>query len=335
MNNSVLLQIENLQKHFIATKGLTRRVIGIVKAVDDVNLFIREGETLGLVGESGCGKTTVGRCILRAIEPTAGKIYFKLDDNSVPVDICTLDNNRLKKVRRYMRLIFQDPYSSLNPRMNVMDIIAEPLIINHLATKKNEIEEQVAETMVNVGLDPRHMRRYPHAFSGGQRQRIAIARALVSEPKFVVADEPVSALDVSIQAQILNLLMDLQEQLNLTYLFITHDLSVVKHISQKIAVMYLGKIVEITETDELFNNPLHPYTQALLSAIPSVNIDIKKKRIILKGDVPSPINPKPICRFFERCWQVTKECEEIEPSLELKKPNHWVSCIKVTPKIKN
>ena len=317
MNNSVLLQIENLQKHFIATKGLTRRVVGIVKAVDDVNLFIREGETLGLVGESGCGKTTVGRCILRAIEPTAGKIYFKLDDNSVPVDICTLDNNRLKKVRRYMRLIFQDPYSSLNPRMNVMDIIAEPLIINHLATKKNEIEEQVAETMVNVGLDPRHMRRYPHAFSGGQRQRIAIARALVSEPKFVVADEPVSALDVSVQAQILNLLQELQEKFHLTYLFIAHNLAVVEHISERVAVMYVGKIVELADTEELYATPKHPYTEALLSAAssPEVGYKEKKKRIILEGDVADPANPPTGCYFHPRCRYAKEICKIESPSL--------------------
>lgn len=311
MNNHILLQVEKLKKHFIATKGLTRRVVGLVKAVDEISFDIRQGETVGLVGESGCGKTTVGRCLLRAIEPTSGKILFRLDERSELQDICVLEKDKLKEVRRSLRLIFQDPYSSLNPRMNVMEIIAEPLIVNRLITNKSEIKERVAETMRNVGLDPQHLRRYPHAFSGGQRQRIAIARALVSQPKFVVADEPVSALDVSVQAQILNLLQELQEKFNLTYLFIAHNLAVVEHISERVAVMYVGKIVELADTEELYSTPKHPYTEALLSAAssPEAGYNQKKKRIILEGDVADPANPPSGCYFHPRCRYAKEICK--------------------------
>jgi peptide/nickel transport system ATP-binding protein len=317
MNNRYLLKVENLRKHFIATKGISRKVVGLVKAVDNVSLSISHGETVGLVGESGCGKTTVGRCILRAIEPTAGKIYFQVDENREPIDICSLDKTRLNDIRRYLRLIFQDPYSSLNPRMNVMDIVAEPLRINKLITNKKEIEDRVAETFKNVGLDPKHMHRYPHAFSGGQRQRVAIARALVSQPKFVVADEPVSALDVSVQAQILNLLQELQEKFHLTYLFIAHNLAVVEHISERVAVMYVGKIVELADTEELYASPKHPYTEALLSAAssPEAGYNQKKKRIILEGDVADPANPPTGCYFHPRCKYAKERCSIEIPEL--------------------
>jgi oligopeptide/dipeptide ABC transporter ATP-binding protein len=317
-----LLELINLKKYF------TIEGRGLLHAVDDVSIEVNEGETLGLVGESGCGKTTVGLTLVRLLDPTSGEVNYR------GKNIFSLQGKESKKIRKKMQIIFQDPYSSLNPKKVIKSILSEPFII-HGIVKKNLIEEKINKLLEMTGSAKNILSKYPHELDGGKRQTIGIARALALEPDFIVCDEPVSSLDVSIQAQILNLLMDLQKQLNLTYLFITHDLSVVKHISQKVAVMYLGKIVEMAETDELFNNPLHPYTKALLSAIPSVNIDIKHERIILKGDVPSPINPKPICRFFERCWKATKECEEIEPSLELKSLNHWVSCIKVTPKIIN
>jgi peptide/nickel transport system ATP-binding protein len=332
MNKQILLQVEKLKKHFVATKGLIRRVVGIVKAVDEISFDIRQGETVGLVGESGCGKTTVGRCLLRAIEPTSGKILFRLDEQNELQDICSLDKVKLKEVRRSLRLIFQDPYSSLNPRMNVMDIIAEPLIVNHLINNKSEIEQRVAETMRNVGLDPQHLRRYPHAFSGGQRQRIAIARALVSQPKFVVADEPVSALDVSVQAQILNLLQELQEKFNLTYLFIAHNLAVVEHISERVAVMYVGKIVELADTEELYATPKHPYTEALLSAAssPEAGYKERKKRIVLEGDVADPANPPSGCYFHPRCRYAKEICKlESPPLININKHDtkpHYSAC---------
>jgi len=309
-----LLEVKNLKKYF------TIEGQGFIHAVDDVNIEIAEGETLGLVGESGCGKSTLGWTLVRLLNPTSGEVNYR------GKNIFLLQKKEIKKIRKKMQIIFQDPYSSINPKKLIKNILSEPYIIHGVRDRKI-IDEKINKLLEMTGILKNTLSKYPHELSGGRRQKIGIARAISLEPDFIVCDEPVSSLDVSIQAQILNLLMDLQKQLNLTYLFITHDLSVVKHISQKVAVMYLGKILEIAETDEIFNNPLHPYTKALLSAIPSVNIDIKHERIILKGDVPSPINPKPICRFFERCWEATKECEEIGPSLELKSPNHWVSCV--------
>lgn len=317
-----LLELKNLKKYF------TIEGRGLLHAVDDVSIEIPEGETFGLVGESGCGKSTIGLILVRLLEPTSGEVNYR------GKNVFLLKGIESKKIRKKMQIIFQDPYSSLNPKKLIKSILSEPFII-HGIVKRKIIDKKINKLLEMTGIAKNILTKYPHELDGGKRQTVGIARALALEPDFIVCDEPVSALDVSIQAQILNLLMDLQKQLSLTYLFITHNLSVVKHISQRITVMYLGKIVEMAETDELFNNPLHPYTKALLSAVPSVNIDIKHKRIILKGDVPSPINPKPICRFFERCWKATKECEEIEPSLELKSPNHWVSCIRVTTKIKN
>jgi oligopeptide/dipeptide ABC transporter ATP-binding protein len=317
--NEPLLELINLKKYF------TIEGQGFLHAVDDVSIEVNEGKTLGLVGESGCGKSTVGLTIVRLLNPTSGEVNYR------GKNIFLLKGIESKKIRKKMQIIFQDPYSSLNPKKLIKSILSEPFII-HGIVKKNIIEEKINKLLEMTGNVQNILTKYPHELDGGKRQTIGIARALALEPDFIVCDEPVSALDVSIQAQILNLLMDLQKQLNLTYLFISHDLSVVKHISQRVAVMYLGKIVEIAETNELFNNPLHPYTLALLSAIPSVNIDVKHERIILKGDVPSPINPKPLCRFLGRCWDASKDCQEIKPSLELKSPNHWVSCIRVSSK---
>ena len=317
-----LLELKNLKKYF------TIEGRGLLHAVDDVSIEVNEGKTLGLVGESGCGKSTVGLILVRLLDPTSGEVNYR------GKNIFSLKGREKKNLRRKMQIIFQDPYSTLNPKKVIKSILSEPYIIHGVRDRKI-IEKKITKLLEMVGIAQNILTKYPHELSGGKRQTIGIARALALEPEFIVCDEPVSSLDVSVQAQILNLLIDLQKKLNLTYLFISHDLSVVKHVSQRIAVMYLGKIFEIAETDELFNNPLHPYTKALLSAIPSANIDIKHERIILKGDVPSPINPKPICRFFERCWKATEECEEIEPSFELKSPNHWVSCIKVPSKIKN
>jgi oligopeptide/dipeptide ABC transporter ATP-binding protein len=311
-----LLELKNLKKYF------TIEGQGLLHAVDDLSIKISEGETLGLVGESGCGKTTVGLTLVRLLEPTSGEVLYRGQN------IFALHGQESKKIRKKMQIIFQDPYSSLNPKKVIKSILSEPYIIHGIRNKRT-LDEKVSRLLDMTGSAQNILTKYPHELDGGKRQTIGIARALALDPDFIVCDEPVSALDVSIQAQILNLLMDLQKELNLTYLFITHDLSVVKHISQRIAVMYLGKIVELAQTDELFSKPLHPYTQALLSAIPSVNIDVRQERIILKGDVPSPINPKPICRFYERCWRATEECQRIEPSLELKESNHWVSCIKV------
>lgn len=311
---NTLLELRNLCKYFSLTKGFTRRVVGTIKAVDGVNFGIKEGETLALVGESGCGKTTTGRCILRAIEPMSGNIHFKI--NGKRIDIMSLDKDRLKEVRRNMRMIFQDPYSSLNPRMSVLEIIAEPFIIHRIVTKRRELEERVSDLLRTVKLDPAYMRRYPHAFSGGQRQRIAIARALALQPKFIVADEPVSALDVSVQIQILNLLKELQKKFNLTYLFIAHNLAVVKYISGRIAIMYVGKIVELADTQEVFLVPKHPYTEALLSAVPIPDPRYKnKKRILLRGEVANPSNPPSGCYFHPRCRYAKDICGHEEPSL--------------------
>src|SRR5579884_874134 len=321
-NGEVLLEVRNLRKYYPVTKGfIFQRQVGAVRAVDDVSFFIRRGETLGLVGESGCGKTTTGRVILRLQEPTAGEALFE------GRDIFKLGKEELRRLRRDMQIIFQDPYSSLNPRMTVGDIIGEPLEIHNLARGKEKIR-RVQELLEVVGLSPYHANRYPHEFSGGQRQRIGIARALAVNPKLIIADEPVSALDVSIQAQVLNLLEELQKEFGLTYLFIAHDLSVVKHISDRIAVMYLGKIVEMADADELFSNPQHPYTEALLSAVPIPDPvqERKKQRIILRGDIPSPVNPPKACVFHTRCFKAQAVCSEVTPAFEEKTPGHWAAC---------
>ncbi len=320
MAETPLLRISNLKKYFPIRGGLFSREVARVHAVDDVTFSLMKGETLGLVGESGCGKSTTGRCILRLIEPTAGEVWFE-DKN-----VTTLDKRSLRHLRRDMQIIFQDPYASLNPRMTVGSIIGEALVIHKLAKSKRERDERVVHLLETVGLNADHLRRYPHEFSGGQRQRIGIARALAVSPKLIVADEPVSALDVSIQAQVINLLEDLQKQFNLTYLFIAHDLSVVEHISTRVAVMYLGKIVEIAPAKELYTNPKHPYTEALLSAVPIPDPAVKRKRILLEGDVPSPIKPPSGCRFHTRCPIRVPSCSENEQVLKEVSPNHWVAC---------
>ncbi len=316
MNDNILLKVKDLKKDFLRTKGgLRKRVVGIVKAVDKINFFIKEGETLGLVGESGCGKTTTGRCILRAIEPTSGEIIFKMNNKDKPVNMTSLDKDKLKRVRKDMAMIFQDPYSSLNPRMTILDIIAEPFIIHKVVTKRRELREKVSTLLKMTRLDPEYMDRYPHAFSGGQRQRVAIARALTLNPKFLVADEPVSALDVSMQAQVLNLLIELQQKLHLTYLFIAHNLAVVKYISDRVAIMYVGKIVELASTEELFANPKHPYAEALLSAVPKADPRYKEKKVLLGGDMADPANPPSGCYFHPRCRYAKGICRHEEPSL--------------------
>jgi peptide/nickel transport system ATP-binding protein len=319
----ILLEVKNLKKHFPIQKGLFRKIVGHVRAVDGVDFFIREGETLGLVGESGCGKTTTGRLILRAMEPTAGEVMYR-KDNQV-VDLLKLTRTELKPYRREMQIIFQDPFSSLNPRMTVFDIVSEPLQIHNLASG-DDLKKQVGELLSAVGLRAQHMNRYPYAFSGGQRQRIGIARALALRPKLIVADEPVSALDVSIQAQTLNLLEDLQKEFGLTYLFIAHDLSVVQHISNRVAVMYLGNMVELADSRELYANPLHPYSEALLSAVPRTDPDQVTNRIVLQGDVPSPANPPSGCKFHPRCRFAQDICTQETPEWRESRPDHWVAC---------
>jgi oligopeptide transport system ATP-binding protein len=316
-----LLRVKNLVKYFPIKGGLFSREVARVHAVDGVTFEINRGETLGLVGESGCGKSTTGRCILRLIEPTSGEVWFENKN------VTSLDKRSLRALRRDMQIIFQDPYASLNPRMTVGSIVGEALIIHKLAKTKREREERVVHLLETVGLAADHMRRYPHEFSGGQRQRIGIARALAVSPKLIVADEPVSALDVSIQAQVINLLEDLQKQFNLTYLFIAHDLSVVEHISTRVAVMYLGKIVEVAPAKELYTNPRHPYTEALLSAVPIPDPTLRRQRILLEGDVPSPIRPPSGCRFHTRCpIRQFPRCSDQEPPLKEGQAQHWVSC---------
>jgi peptide/nickel transport system ATP-binding protein len=320
-----LLEVNDLRMHFPVKRGFFRsRVIGYVKAVDGVSFYIREGETLGLVGESGCGKTTTGRVVLRAYEPTGGEVWFN-DRNLGPVNVAALDKGQLRQLRQNMQLIFQDPYSSLNPRMTLLEIVGEPLYVNHVA-HGSEMEDRVAALLRVVGLRPEYMTRYPHAFSGGQRQRIGVARALALHPQLIVCDEPVSALDVSVQAQILNLLQDLQKEFGLTYLFISHDLSVVEHISNRVAVMYVGKLVEHALTDELFINPKHPYTEALLSAVPKPDPRIRTESIVLPGEVADPAHPPSGCYFHPRCQYRIDQCETEEPVLRQIAPDHFVSC---------
>ena len=323
MESNNLLEVHNLKKYFPIEKGLLRRVIGQVRAVDDVSLSIPAGQTLGLVGESGCGKTTLGRCVVRAIEPTSGRVLLRIDDRQA--DITGLDAKALRATRRHMQMVFQDPYASLDPRKTILDIVGEPLRVNKLA-RGEDLEQRVRQLVDLVGLDVKYLKRYPHAFSGGQRQRIGIARALSLHPSLIVCDEPVSALDVSVQAQILNLLQDLQSEFSLTYLFIAHDLSVIQHISDQVAVMYVGKIVEQAETEELFLNPKHPYTEALLSAIPQPDPDALLDEISLEGEVPSPANPPPGCYFHPRCQYAQQICqEELPPLLEVS-PDHYAAC---------
>jgi len=322
-DGSMLLEVRELKKHFPIRRGLLQKTIGHVKAVDDVSFFVNKGETLSLVGESGCGKTTTSRCILRAIRPTAGKVL--LNDDGRTVDVTTLPKDQLRSLRRQMQMIFQDPFSSLNPRMTLLDIVGEPLLVHGVGTPQ-ERRDRVVELLRLVGLRPEYMRRYPHAFSGGQRQRIGIARALALNPRLVVADEPVSALDVSVQAQILNLLLELQERLGLTYLFVAHDLSVVKHISARVAVMYVGRIVETAPTEALFAAPKHPYTEALLSAVPKPDPRLRTERIVLPGEVADPANTPSGCHFHPRCSYARDVCREKTPLQQEIAPNHFVRC---------
>lgn len=317
-----LVEVSNLKKWFPIRGGIMSRVVANVKAVNDVSFYVKKGEVLGLVGESGSGKTTVGRTILRLIEPTEGSIVFEGQD------ITHLPKNELRTYRRKMQIIFQDPFASLNPRMTVGDIVAEPLVIHNLEATAQARNDRVAELLQTVGLNPDHVRRYPHEFSGGQRQRIGIARALAVDPEFIVADEPVSALDVSIQAQVVNLLQDLKDRLGLTVLFIAHDLAVVEYISDRIAVMYLGKIMELSPARDLYRNPKHPYTEALLSAIPMPDPTIKRERIVLQGDIPSPINPPSGCVFRTRCQYVIDACSTTVPELREVTPGHFKACIR-------
>jgi oligopeptide transport system ATP-binding protein len=322
---SPLIEIKNLSKRFPIKGGIFSREIASVKAVSDVSLAIKKGETLGLVGESGCGKSTLGRCIIRLLEPSAGTIFFE------GKEITDLKGEGLRALRRRMQIIFQDPYASLNPRMTIASIIGEPLLIHKIGETKKDRLDRVQELLEIVGLRKEALNRYPHEFSGGQRQRIGIARALAVSPDLIVCDEPVSALDVSIQAQVINLLMDLQQKLGLTYLFIAHDLKVVEHISNRVAVMYLGRVVELSTADELYKNPQHPYTQALLSAIPVPQVGLKRKRVILQGDVPSPVSPPSGCHFNPRCPIAEEQCRVKDPALKDTMPEHQTRCLRVPP----
>lgn len=325
-DNQRLLEITDLKKYYPIRRGFLRKTVGYVKAVDGVSFYVNEGETLGLVGESGCGKTSTGRCILRAIEPTAGEMRF-LDKDAGWVDLRTLEDEELRRVRQHMQIIFQDPYTSLNPRMTVLQLIGEPMIINW-GLKGRALEDRVTELVQAVGLRPEYLRRYPHSFSGGQRQRIGVARALALNPQFVVCDEPVSALDVSVQAQILNLLRELQSGFGLTYLFVAHDLSVVRHMADRVAVMYVGKLVEMTDTEELFRNPKHPYAEALMSAVPRPDPKAAeaKRRIVLTGEVADPANPPSGCYFHPRCRYAEEVCREEPPVFREIGSRHYVSC---------
>lgn len=324
MDKPILLEVKGLKKYFPVVKGLLRKVVGQVRAVDDVSFAICTGETLSLVGESGCGKTTTSRCIVRAVRPTAGQILFT-SQNGETKDLASLSKSGLRALRKETQMIFQDPFSSLNPRMTLFDIIGEPLLVHGMKNRARRME-RVEELLRLVGLRPEYMVRFPHAFSGGQRQRIGIARALALNPSLIVADEPVSALDVSVQAQILNLLLDLQEQLGLTLLFVAHDLSVVKHISDRVAVMYVGKIVEIAETEELYLNPLHPYTESLLYAVPKPDPRLRAKRIIPPGEVADPAHPPSGCYYHPRCRFCVERCKVETPALRQVSPGHFVSC---------
>jgi len=319
-----LLQVSDLQKFFPIKKGFLKRTVGHVRAVDGVSFHIDEGETLGLVGESGCGKTTTARCILRAIEPTAGRVSVRAANGSV-VEMGALRSSELRALRREMQMIFQDPFTSLNPRMTLLDLVGEPLLVHGLGNRR-EREERVADLLRRVGLRPEYMRRFPHAFSGGERQRIGIARALALHPRLVVADEPVSALDVSVQAQILNLLLDLQADFRLTYLFVAHDLSVVRHISNRVAVMYVGRMVEVAETEALFSAPKHPYTAALLSAVPEPDPRTRSKRIVLQGEVANPASPPSGCYFHPRCAYAIERCRTETPAWQEVSKGRFVSC---------
>ncbi|MBT3337832.1 MAG: dipeptide ABC transporter ATP-binding protein [Anaerolineae bacterium] len=322
MTTTPLIRVENLTKHFPITRGIiVQKEVGAVQAVDDISFEIIQGETLGLVGESGCGKSTTGRTLLQLHKPTSGKVFYK------DIELSTASNAVMREMRRNIQIIFQDPYASLNPRMTVGSIVAEPLEIHNIGTAA-ERQERVKELLELVSLNPHFINRYPHEFSGGQRQRIGVARALALQPDFIVCDEPISALDVSIQAQVVNLLEELQEEFGLTYLFIAHDLSMVRHISDRVAVMYLGKIVELAARDELYENPLHPYTQALLSAVPIPDpvLERKRKRVILEGDVPSPANPPSGCRFHTRCPIAEAVCKEEHPEWREAVEGHWVAC---------
>ena len=323
-SEDIILEVKNLKMHFPVGSGfLSRKPVGYVKAVDDVSFTVKRGETLGLVGESGCGKTTTGRAILQLYKPTAGQVVFDGQD------LTSMNTKTMRGMRREMQVIFQDPYSSLNPRMTAGNIIGEPLIVHGLVANKMEYRNKVADLLTNVGLNPYMADRFPHEFSGGQRQRIGVARALSVSPKFIVADEPVSALDVSIQAQIINLLEDLQEQFNLTYLFIAHDLSVVRHISDRVGVMYLGHLVEMAERNEIYRNPIHPYTKALLSAVPIPDpvLDAQRERVLLTGEVPSPLNPPSGCVFHPRCPVANDTCSQILPELREVETDHYSACI--------
>ena len=322
--DDTLLEVNDLKQWFPIRKGFLQRVVGHVKAVDGVSFDIKRNEALGLVGESGSGKTTVGRAVLRLYDPTAGEIWYTTAEGE-RIDIANIDQGEMKPLRREMRMIFQDPFSSLNPRLTVKDLIGEPLII-HKEASGRALEDRVSELMSAVGLDPNYMRRYPHEFSGGQRQRIGLARTLALRPRLIIADEPVSALDVSIQAQVLNLLQELKDDLGLTYLFIAHDLSVVEHMCDRIAVMYVGRLVEVADSDTLLRRPLHPYTEALVSAIPPADPEVKLNRIILEGDIPSPANPPPGCVFHPRCLYAKDRCKEEEPRLDEIEPGHYASC---------
>lgn len=323
-DQETLIRVENLVMHFPIYRGVIRRQVGAVRAVDGVSFAVKRGETLGLVGESGCGKTTVGRTILQLYKPTSGKVFFK------DTDLTILRSEQMRMMRQELQMIFQDPYASLNPRMTVREIVGEPMMAFGTASGK-EIDNRVAELLDLVRLDRKYAARYPHEFSGGQRQRIGVARALAMNPSFIVCDEPISALDVSIQAQVVNLLEDLQKELNLTYLFIAHDLSMVRHISDRVAVMYLGIIVELSDRNEVYNNPLHPYTRALLSSIPVADPDYYEdhQRIVLEGDVPSPANPPSGCRFRTRCPIADEQCALSKPEFREVTPGHFVACFKV------